>query len=75
MLHKDIHYDLVIILHVFKGVREDIIHKKDLKKIFDCFYQVELNDKNIVYPGSGIGLYLVKSLVELHKGHISVESE
>ena len=46
-----------------------------LKKIFDCFYQVELNDKNIVYPGSGIGLYLVKSLVELHKGHISVESE
>lgn len=51
------------------------IDKKDLKKIFDCFYQVELNDKNIVYPGSGIGLYLVKSLVELHKGHISVESE
>ena len=51
------------------------IDKKDLKKIFDCFYQVELNDKNIVYPGSGIGLYLVRSLVELHKGHISVESE
>lgn len=51
------------------------IDKKELKKIFDCFYQVELNDKNIVYPGSGIGLYLVKSLVELHKGHITVKSE
>lgn len=51
------------------------IAKNDLKKIFDCFYQIELKDNNIVYPGSGIGLYLVKSLVKLHRGTISVESE
>ncbi|WP_455584036.1 hybrid sensor histidine kinase/response regulator transcription factor [Bacteroides sp.] len=67
--------DIGNLLHIEVSDTGIGINKKDLKKIFDCFYQVELNDKNIVYPGSGIGLYLVKSLVELHKGHISVESE
>lgn len=51
------------------------IDKSHLKKIFDCFYQIERNNKDITYPGSGIGLYLVKSLVELHKGHVTVESK
>ncbi|QZK90073.1 response regulator [Flavobacterium sp. CHNK8] len=49
------------------------IHKEDLKRIFDRFYQV--NNLNKDYYGStGIGLEVVKEFVELHKGNIDVES-
>lgn len=49
------------------------ISKEDLKNIFDRFIQV---DKTLSrqHEGSGIGLSLVKSLVEMHGGTISVES-
>lgn len=46
------------------------ISKDDLDKIFERFYQVEGTEDR----GSGIGLNLVKELVELHRGQISVES-
>lgn len=51
------------------GIPED-----KLKNIFERFSQVE---KTIIRnkEGSGIGLSLVKSLVELHGGNISVNSE
>ncbi|RUT72410.1 response regulator [Flavobacterium cupreum] len=50
------------------------IHKKDLKRIFDRFYQV--NNVNKEYYGStGIGLEVVKEFIELHKGRIDVESQ
>lgn len=50
------------------------IHKKDLNRIFDRFYQ--LNNLNKDYYGStGIGLEVVKEFVELHKGKINVESK
>ncbi|MWB93145.1 response regulator [Flavobacterium sp. GA093] len=50
------------------------IHKKDLKRIFDRFYQV--NNVNKDYYGStGIGLEVVKEFVELHKGKIDVSSQ
>lgn len=50
------------------------IPKKDLYKVFDRFKQIKNEDvDNRV--GSGIGLSLVKSLVELHSGSIDVESE
>lgn len=42
---------------------------QELTNIFERFYQT--NDQN---QGSGIGLALVKELVELHKGHIEVLS-
>lgn len=41
-------------------------------KIFGNFYQVK--SKNIAAEGWGIGLALVKNIVELHKGEISVSS-
>lgn len=47
------------------------ISKKELNKIFDRFYQVEGTEDK----GSGIGLALVKELVSLNRGQISVSSE
>ena len=47
------------------------IPKKELDKVFDRFYQVEGTEDK----GSGIGLALVKELIELYRGQISVSSE
>lgn len=46
------------------------ITEENLKRIFDRFYQVD-NDGT----GTGIGLSIVKSFVEMHGGAISVSSE
>lgn len=46
------------------------IPKEQLDKVFDRFYQVEGTE-----GGTGIGLSLVKELVQLHKGQISVSSD
>ena len=50
------------------------LKKKQLNRIFDRFYQVE-NLNKTYYGGTGIGLEVVKSLVQLHRGEIKVESE
>ena len=47
------------------------ISKKDLTKVFDRFFQVEGTEDR----GTGIGLALVKELVDLYGGQISVSSE
>lgn len=49
------------------------IAKEDLPHLFDRFYQVE-SAATRAHEGSGIGLSLVKELVELHEGTVSVES-
>mgnify|MGYP004551807363 FL=1 len=49
------------------------IPQNDLKFIFDRFYKTDKSrsqDKN----GMGLGLYIVKTIVELHNGNISVSS-
>ena len=50
------------------------IPKDHLPKIFDRFHRVDNRDTREV-GGTGIGLYLVKHLVEAHGGRIWVESE
>jgi signal transduction histidine kinase/ligand-binding sensor domain-containing protein/DNA-binding response OmpR family regulator len=50
------------------------IDKENLSKIFDRYYQVN-NVQNRNVEGTGIGLALVKSFVELHHGKIDVKSE
>lgn len=48
------------------------IPQNKLNAIFDPFYQVNESDSST--PGTGIGLYLTKAIVEMHKGRIYVES-
>jgi signal transduction histidine kinase len=49
------------------------IKAEDLGKIFDIFFQGEASDAG--QRGLGIGLTVVKNLVELHGGTIQVHSE
>jgi signal transduction histidine kinase/ligand-binding sensor domain-containing protein/DNA-binding response OmpR family regulator len=50
------------------------IKKEELEKIFERFYQVKEMNRQY-YGGTGIGLEMVKSFVDLLKGKVVVESE
>ena len=50
------------------------LKKNDLERIFDPFEQVE-NSTSRQFEGTGLGLSLAKSLVELHRGKIWTESQ
>ena len=50
------------------GLAED-----DIYRIFDRFYQTR-NNQNDVNSGTGIGLHLTRSLVELHHGEITAKN-
>lgn len=49
------------------------IPEKDIDKVFDRFYKVDRSRSTDV-KSTGLGLYLVKSIINLHHGTISVES-
>ncbi|MBS2005225.1 MAG: PAS domain-containing protein [Cyanobacteria bacterium SZAS LIN-5] len=49
------------------------IPQADLEKLFGRFQQIDSSDKR-PKGGTGLGLFISKSLVELHGGHIGVES-
>lgn len=61
----------------FKIIIEDDgigIHEKDIPRVFDRFTQVD-NSLTRNNEGSGIGLSIVKSFIQLHNGKITVESK
>ena len=45
----------------------------ELDKVFDEFYRVK-NEHTADIAGTGLGLSLVKRLIELHQGQINAES-
>jgi len=49
------------------------IMPEEMDKIFEEFYRVK-NEDTIDIPGTGLGLSLVKRLIELHQGQIEAES-
>ena len=63
------------IRHLNLVVKDDGIGiaKEDINKIFDRFYQVH-SSMNENKKGTGIGLSIVKELIEFHKGKIEVDS-
>ncbi|MDR0542756.1 MAG: response regulator, partial [Dysgonamonadaceae bacterium] len=71
----DISYDSDKKDHVRISVKDngEGIKPTDKQNLFKRFYEGDYRRFNTI--GTGIGLSLVKDLVELHKGDISVESE
>ena len=51
------------------------IPRDQLGRIFESFYQVEDSPEHARKGGSGIGLFLAKTLVEMHHGAIQARSE
>ena len=49
------------------------ISKDEIDRIFDRFYRID-KSRGLV-EGSGLGLPIVKAIVEAHAGHVDVESE
>jgi two-component system, OmpR family, sensor histidine kinase VicK len=49
------------------------IDPEHLKKVFRMFYRVRSHGENI--RGTGLGLYIVKSVITAHRGRIKVTSE
>jgi signal transduction histidine kinase len=50
------------------------IPSKDIDRVFEQFYRVE-KSRSSKYGGSGLGLTIVKRIIELHRGNITIESE
>ena len=49
------------------------IDKDSLRMIFDKFYRIKQGDLHDV-KGFGLGLSYVKKIIDMHQGHIKVES-
>ncbi len=50
------------------------IPSEEIEKIFERFYKVD-KSRSYDVKGAGMGLYIIKTIVELHGGHITARSE
>lgn len=66
-----IHKDGVVVTIKNHG---EIISHKDLEQIFQRFYRVE-SSRSRETGGSGLGLVIAKSIVEMHGGNITAKSD
>ncbi len=62
-------YVYLAITNTGKGIPE-----KDLEKVFDRFYKVD-QSRSTDTKSTGLGLFLIKSILNIHGGTITVESE
>ena len=50
------------------------IPSEEIDKIFERFYKID-KSRSYDVKGAGMGLYIVKTIIELHGGHIAARSE
>ncbi len=50
------------------------IHPEDIDRIWEKFYRIKIQETRSI-SGSGLGLSIVKGIVDAHNGAIRVESE
>ena len=62
-----------LLLRISQWLVQSGIKPEDREKIFEEFYRVRSKETSGV-PGTGLGLSLVKNLLYMHNGKISVES-
>ncbi|MEG7379812.1 HAMP domain-containing sensor histidine kinase [Bacillus subtilis] len=51
------------------------ISKEDIKHIWERFYKADISRTNTAYGEYGLGLSIVKQLVEMHQGTVEIKSE
>ncbi|WKB37281.1 HAMP domain-containing sensor histidine kinase [Terrilactibacillus sp. S3-3] len=51
------------------------IKKADQQHLFERFYKADRSSRNRALGGNGLGLSIVKKIVDMHNGKISVKSE
>jgi len=68
-IQLSVNNNLFTIEFIDKGIG---IEPLEIEKIFQPFYRAQ-NAKNI--SGSGLGLPLTKKIIEIHNGHLTIESE
>jgi signal transduction histidine kinase len=75
IMHKYAQHDLLVAEHYFELTISDTgegIPEEEQNRIFEIFHQV--TDSHKRYQGPGLGLYLVKKIIENHHGAVTLTS-
>ncbi len=68
----------------YEGYKETVIEiedtgigisKEEIEHIWERFYKADVSRTNTAYGEYGLGLSIVRRLVEMHKGTIDIDSE